>query len=113
MRVLGILPARPRRAWLRIPAFRLLFTGPARIGESWLGMRWRSLCRPLEAIARTEVLVADDFANARREISGWHRQIGDPTVADSILDRLVRWCITPDSSWPAGREMAQARLRRG
>ena len=75
-----------------------------------------SLGRVLETIARTDVLVVDDFAMAplteqeRRDfleicddrynrrstvltsqlpVEKWHAQIGDPTVADSILDRLV------------------------
>ncbi len=75
-----------------------------------------SLGRLLEAIARTDVLVVDDFAMAplseqeRRDfleicddrynrrstiltsqlpVEKWHAQISDPTVADSILDRLV------------------------
>ena len=70
----------------------------------------------LDRIARTDVLVVDDWAMAplsdsdRRDfleicddrylmrstvltsqvpITHWHDQIGDPTIADSILDRLV------------------------
>jgi DNA replication protein DnaC len=75
-----------------------------------------SLGRMLESIARTDVLLVDDFAMAalsdderrsflevcddrygRRStvltsqlpVESWHAQIGDPTIADSILDRLV------------------------
>ena len=75
-----------------------------------------SLARMVETIARTDVLVVDDFAMAalneqeRRDflevcddrynrrstiltsqlpVEKWHAQIGDPTLADSILDRLV------------------------
>ena len=75
-----------------------------------------SLGRVLETVAHTDVLVIDDFAMAplneqeRRDfleicddrynrrstiltsqlpVGSWHQQIGDPTVADSILDRLV------------------------
>jgi len=75
-----------------------------------------SLGRLLENIARTDVLLVDDFAMAplsdeerrsflevcddrygRRStvltsqlpVESWHVQIGDPTIADSILDRLV------------------------
>jgi DNA replication protein DnaC len=75
-----------------------------------------SLGRLLESIARTDVLLVDDFAIAalnddeRRSfleicddrygrssmiltsqipIESWHAQIGDPTIADSILDRVV------------------------
>ena len=70
----------------------------------------------LETLARTDVLVVDDFAMAplaeqeRRDfleicddrynrrstiltsqvpVAKWHAQIGDPTIADSILDRMV------------------------
>lgn len=123
----------------------ILFTGPTGIGKSWLAqalaqkacrdgytvwyrpvpklfrdlLRARadgSLGRVLEILARTDVLVVDDFAMAplneqeRRDfleicddrynrrstiltsqlpVEKWHAQIGDPTVADSILDRLV------------------------
>jgi DNA replication protein DnaC len=75
-----------------------------------------SLSRLLPALTKVDVLVVDDFAmNAlgdqerrlfleicddryrRRStvlasqlpVKKWHQQIGDPTVADSILDRLV------------------------
>jgi len=75
-----------------------------------------SLGRVLDIIAHIDVLVVDDFAMAamneqeRRDfleicddrynrrstiltsqlpVEKWHAQIGDPTVADSILDRLV------------------------
>ena len=75
-----------------------------------------SIGRVLLKLARVDVLVLDDFAMAplkdseRRDfleicddryqrrsiiltsqmpIAHWHEQIGDPTVADSILDRLV------------------------
>jgi len=75
-----------------------------------------SLGKVLDRFARTDVLVVDDFAMApladseRRDfleicddryatrstiltsqvpVAHWHDQIGDPTLADSILDRLV------------------------
>lgn len=75
-----------------------------------------SLGRLLLKLARVDVLVLDDFAmsplkdSERRDfleicddryqrrsiiltsqmpVAHWHEQIGDPTVADSILDRLV------------------------
>jgi DNA replication protein DnaC len=123
----------------------ILFTGSTGLGKSWLAQALAqkacrdgytvlyrpvpklfrdltiaradgSLGRVLETIARTDVLVVDDFAMAplseqeRRDfleicddrynrrstiltsqlpVDKWHAQIGDPTVADSILDRLV------------------------
>src|SRR5258707_15478902 len=75
-----------------------------------------SIGRVLMKLSRVDVLVLDDFAMAplkdseRRDfleicddryqrrsiiltsqlpIAHWHEQIGDPSVADSILDRLV------------------------
>jgi len=75
-----------------------------------------SLAKLLDRIARIDVLIVDDWAMApladieRRDfleicddryatrstiltsqlpLVHWHDQIGDPTVADSILDRLV------------------------
>ena len=75
-----------------------------------------SFGRQLTKLSRTDILVLDDFAmaplkdNERRDflelcddryqrrsmiltsqlpIAHWHEQIGDPTLADSILDRLV------------------------
>jgi DNA replication protein DnaC len=75
-----------------------------------------SLSRHLPALTKVEVLVVDDFAmsplgdlerrlfleicddryrrrstvlTSQLPVSKWHKQIGDPTVADSILDRLV------------------------
>jgi DNA replication protein DnaC len=75
-----------------------------------------SLAKILDRIARIDVLIIDDWAMAplsdieRRDfleicddryatrstiltsqvpLAHWHEQIGDPTVADSILDRLV------------------------
>jgi DNA replication protein DnaC len=123
----------------------VIFTGPTGIGKSWLmqalaqkacrdgfsvlyrpaGKLFRelgaarvdgSLGKLLPTLARTDVLVVDDFAMAplgeperrlfleicddryRRRttvlssqlpVASWHKQIGDPTIADSILDRLV------------------------
>jgi hypothetical protein len=37
----------------------------------------------------------------------WHEQIGDPTYADAILDRLV----TPNGSAPAARVAVSTGLR--
>jgi DNA replication protein DnaC len=75
-----------------------------------------SLGKLLPAMARVDVLVIDDFAmnpledherrlfleicddryrrrstvlSSQLPVSSWHKQIGDPTIADSILDRLV------------------------
>ncbi len=75
-----------------------------------------SLSRHLPTLTKVDVLVVDDFAmsplgelerrlfleicddryrrratviTSQLPVSSWHQQIGDPTVADSILDRLV------------------------
>lgn len=75
-----------------------------------------SLARLLSAFTKVDVLVVDDFAmnpltdqerrlfleicddryrrrstvlTSQLPVDKWHKQIGDPTIADSILDRLV------------------------
>jgi DNA replication protein DnaC len=75
-----------------------------------------SLSRLLPALTKVDVLVVDDFVmnpleeqerrlfleicddryrrrstvlTSQLPIASWHKQIGDPTIADSILDRLV------------------------
>jgi len=75
-----------------------------------------SVGKLLSSLARLDVLVVDDFAmnpleeherrlfleicddryrqrstvlSSQLPIASWHKQIGDPTIADSILDRLV------------------------
>jgi DNA replication protein DnaC len=123
----------------------LLITGPTGVGKSFLGCAFAhkavrdgftvlylrasrlfqnlalaradgSLQELFRKIARTDVLVIDDWAmhpmseTERRDfleiceeryerrstvltsqfpVAQWHKQIGDPTIADSILDRLV------------------------
>jgi DNA replication protein DnaC len=75
-----------------------------------------SLSRHLPTLTKVDVLVVDDFAmhplgdierrlfleicderyrrrstvlTSQLPVASWHQQIGDPTIADSILDRLV------------------------
>jgi hypothetical protein len=128
-----------------IPKCRHYVIGPTGIGKSWLACalahkacrdgffaihkRMAELFRDLAVaradgsigsvlakLARTDVLVLDDFAMApmkdseRRDfleicddryqrrstvltsqvpVAHWHEQIGDPSIADSIMDRLV------------------------
>ena len=84
-------------------------------GHCTLPREWK-LRHFLARLGRIDVLVIDDWAmaplneNERREVweicedryqirsaiptsqlpvSRWHEQIGDPTIADGILDRLV------------------------
>ncbi len=78
--------------------------------------QWAQLSRHLPTLTKVDVLVVDDFAmnplgeldrrlfleicddryqrrstvlTSQLPVSSWHKQIGDPTIADSILDRLV------------------------
>ena len=130
--------------WIR-EHLNILITGPAGIGKSWLACALaHSACRCghsasyrrtprlltelaiaradgtypklLASLAKTEVLVIDDFglaklsAENRRDlleiiedrhgvrstivtsqlpVAKWHAVLGDPTLADAILDRLV------------------------
>ena len=95
-----------------------------------------SLGRLLLKLARIDVLVLDDFAmsplkdSERRDfleicddryqrrsiiltsqmpVAHWHEQIGDPTVADSILDRLVHNSYRIELS---GESMRKKRARK-
>ena len=98
-------------------AFRYCINGPPELfRELAVAHVDGSIGRVLLKLSRVDVLVLDDFAMAplkdteRRDfleicddryqrrsmiltsqvpIAHWHEQIGDPTVADSILDRLV------------------------
>ena len=123
--------------WVR-EHLNVLITGPAGIGKSWLACALAhsasyrrlprllselaiaradgSYPRRLASLAKTEVLVIDDFglakltAESRRDlleiiedrygirstvvtsqlpVEKWHDAIADPTLADAILDRLV------------------------
>ena len=123
--------------WVR-EHLNVLITGPAGIGKSWMACALAhsasyrrlprllselaiaradgSYPRRLASLAKTEVLVIDDFglakltAGNRRDlleiiedrygirstvvtsqlpVEKWHDAIGDPTLADAILDRLV------------------------
>ena len=123
--------------WVREP-LNVLITGPAGIGKSWMACALAhsasyrrlprllgelaiaradgSYPRRLASLAKTEVLVIDDFglakltAENRRDlleiiedrygirstvltsqlpVEKWHHAIADPTLADAILDRLV------------------------
>ena len=123
----------------------VLLTGPTGTGKSWLGQALaQKACRDgytvlykpavklfrdlaqarvdgsvgklLDSLARTDVLLVDDFVmtplseSERRDfleicddrygrrstilmsqlpVARWHEQIGDPTIADSLLDRVV------------------------
>jgi DNA replication protein DnaC len=94
----------------------LFFRAPALFRDLALARVDGSLRHLLARLSRIEVLVIDDWAMApmqeteRRDfweigedryqcrstiltsqlpVSKWHEQIGDPTVADGILDRLV------------------------
>ena len=94
----------------------VLHTGGSAVPRSGAGSRRRKLAQSARAIEPVDVLVIDDWAMAplsepeRRDfweicedryqvrsliltsqlpVTRWHEQIGDPTVADGILDRLV------------------------
>jgi len=140
----GTLRALAQGQWIR-QHLNILLIGPAGVGKSWiacaLGNRaardghsvlYKRLSRLLDelalarlqgrqarllaTLARTRVLILDDWAmvkltaEQRRDlmeviddrhgrastiiatqipVDGWHGQIGDPTYADAILDRVV------------------------
>jgi DNA replication protein DnaC len=101
--------------WVRVH-HNVLFIGKTGLGKSWLACADGSFGQYLLKLARIDVLVLDDFAMAplkeqeRRDfleicddryqrrstiltsqvpVAHWHEQIGDPSIADSIMDRLV------------------------
>jgi DNA replication protein DnaC len=48
----------------------------------------------LKAFAKADLLVLDDYGLVQLGCEQRHEQIGDPTVADAILDRLVHTAHT-------------------
>jgi len=95
-----------------------------------------SLNRHLPVLTKVDVLVVDDFAmnpleemerrlfleicddryrrrstvlTSQLPVSKWHKQIGDPTVADSILDRLVHNAYRFDLSGDSLRKLKGGR----
>jgi len=95
-----------------------------------------SLNRHLPMLTKVDVLVVDDFAmnpldemerrlfleicddryrrrstvlTSQVPVSKWHKQIGDPTVADSILDRLVHNAYRFDLSGESMRKQRGGR----
>jgi DNA replication protein DnaC len=95
-----------------------------------------SFGRLLQKLSRVDVLLLDDFAMApmkdgeRRDfleicddryqrrsviltsqlpVSHWHEQIGDPTIADSILDRLVHNAYRIELSGESMRKQRSSR----
>jgi DNA replication protein DnaC len=94
----------------------IFLVGPTGIGKTFLARADGSYAKRLRALGQVDALIVDDWAMApladaeRRAfleicderyltrstlltsqlpVAKWHAQIGDPTVADSILDRLV------------------------
>jgi len=95
-----------------------------------------SLNRHLPTLTKVDVLVVDDFAmnpleemerrlfleicddryrrrstvlTSQLPVSKWHKQVGDPTVADSILDRLVHNAYRFDLSGDSLRKLKGGR----
>jgi len=95
---------------------RRIASAPVVILDGFPGVLWEHFRKRLAAIAKVDLVVIDDFAIApigARErtdllevlddrvgtrstlltsqlpIEHWHEYIGDPTLADAILDRLV------------------------
>jgi len=46
-------------------------------------------CRDLREICEDRYQARSLFLTSQMPVSKWHEQIGDPTVADGILDRMV------------------------
>src|SRR5215471_18280775 len=78
--------------WVR-QKLNLVLTGPTGIGKTWIAFAMA----PLKDSERRDFLeVCDDryqhrslILTSQMPVPHWHEQIGDPTVADSILDRIL------------------------
>jgi DNA replication protein DnaC len=127
--ILVRLPHRLIRSKPNCDSYSVLYRSAAKLFRDLAQARADgSLGRLLESIALTDVLLVDDFAMAslsdderpsflevcddrygRRStvltsqlpVDSWHAQIGDPTIADSILDRLVHNAYPCRLFWPS------------
>ena len=110
--------------------------GAAHAGRSWPGRGDGRYARMLKSLARVQLLILDDWgltpltAEQRRDlleiiddrhgrtstvvtsqlpIENWHAHIGDPTIADAVLDRLVHSAHRLDLKGESLRELRAAK----
>ncbi len=118
----------------------LYFRAPRLLRELAVARADGSLAKMLDRIARIDVLLVDDWVIApladteRRDfleicddryatrstiltsqlpITDWHDQIGDPTLADSILDRVVHNAHRIELDGPSMRKSTNGPLHAG
>ncbi len=68
----------------------IFLLSPRGVGKSWLACALaEKTCRDFLEICEDRYQMRSTILTSQLPVAKWHERIGDPTLADSILDRLV------------------------